>query len=71
MNKKMLKKFNNRYYKLNEDDELRLLNSDLDTHLIGETIYLRSPITCALGDHVCAKCFGRTAGLKYDIADGV
>lgn len=71
MNKKMLKKFNNRYYKLNEDDELHLLNSDLDTHLIGETIYLRSPVTCALGDHVCAKCFGRTAGLNYDIADGV
>lgn len=69
--KKMLKKFNNRYYRLHENDSLKLLDSDNDTHLIGETIQLRSPVTCALGDHVCAKCFGRTAGLNYDIADGV
>lgn len=70
-NKKMLKKFNNRYYRLHENDTLKLLDADNDTFLIGETIQLRSPVTCALGDHVCAKCFGRTAGLNYDIADGV
>ena len=70
-NKKMLKKFNNRYYRLGENDEFKLLDADNDTHLIGETIHLRSPITCALGDKVCAKCFGRTAGLNYDIAAGV
>lgn len=69
--KKMLKKFNNRYYRINDNDELKLLNAKDDTHLIGETVYFRSPTTCALGDCVCAKCFGRTAGLNYDIADGV
>lgn len=69
-NKKILKKFNNRYYKLEGDDELQLLNAKKDKHLVGETIWLRSPVTCALGDHVCAKCFGRTAGLNYDIAAG-
>jgi len=69
--KKMLKKFNNRYYRMDENDELKLLDAETDTHLIGKTVQFRSPVTCALGDQVCAKCFGRTAGLNYDIADGV
>ena len=69
--KKMLKKFNRRYYRMDEFDSLKLLDADNDRHLIGQTIQLRSPVTCSLGNCVCAKCFGRTAGLNYDIADGV
>lgn len=71
MNKKQLKKLDRRYYKVDENDDFELLDGNKDKHLIGKTIYLRSPVTCALGDKVCAKCFGRTAGLNYDIAEGV
>ena len=68
--KKILKKFHNRYYRFDENDELKLLDAKRDTHLVGHTLQFRSPVTCALGDQVCAKCFGRTAGLNYDIASG-
>lgn len=73
-NKKMLKKYNNRYYKLNENDrDLLLLKAKHDDHLIGKTIYLRSPITCACHNEneICHKCYGLTSLLNLDIADGV
>ena len=73
-NDKMLEKYNNRYYKLNEnDDDLLLIDYEKDKHLIGKTIYLRSPITCACHNQneVCHKCFGRTSLLNFDIASGV
>lgn len=70
-NKKMLRKVDNRFYKVNNSDELSIIDSERDTHLIGKTIKMRSPVTCALkNDCVCARCFGKTAGLNYDIADG-
>jgi hypothetical protein len=69
---KMLKKFNGRYYKIDEKhDDLILLNAKKDTHLVGKKIYFRSPVTCACGNEVCQKCFGRTSLLNMDIADGV
>ena len=70
--KKHLNKLNGKYYKLNEeDDDLLLLSSKRDKHLIGKTVYVRSAATCALGDHVCPKCIGATASTNYDIADGI
>lgn len=69
--KKMLDKYNGRYYKKDGDDTLYLLNSKKDTHLIGQTLHFRSPITCACGDEVCHKCFGTTSLLNLDIMDGV
>jgi hypothetical protein len=69
--KKMLHKFDHRYYKVSEDQDFQLLDGDNDKFLIGEEIILRSPVTCALGDKICAKCVGRTAGLNYDIAAGI
>ena len=70
--KKHLQKLNGKYYKLNkEDDDLLLVSSTRDKHLIGKTIYVRSAATCALGDHVCPKCVGATASTNYDIADGL
>ena len=73
INKKFLKKFDGKYYSLRPDgfDDLKVLNAKKDTDLIGKSIYVRSAATCGLKNHVCAKCFGLTANLNYDIADGV
>lgn len=68
---KMLNKYNGRYYKINEDDSLMLINSKKDKHLVGQTILLRSPVTCACGDTVCHRCFGRASLLNLDIAAGI
>ena len=67
---KLLKKFNDKYYKIEDDEPLRLLDARKDKHLIGKKIKVRSAATCALGDCVCAKCIGRSASLNYDIAQG-
>ena len=71
--KKMLKKYNGRYYKLvnSPEAETFLLDANKDTDLIGKTLYFRSPITCTCGDEVCHKCFGTTSLLNIDISDGV
>lgn len=66
-----LEKLHDRWYRLDDSDDYHLLNAKKDKHLIGKTIILRSPVTCALQDSVCAKCFGRNAILNYDIADGL
>lgn len=68
---KMLNKYNGRYYRLHDGDDLKLINSKRDKNLVGKHIYLRSPITCACGDTVCHKCFGTTSLLNIDISDGV
>lgn len=44
-----------------------------DTHLIGKTIYLRSPMTCksaAEGKGICYKCYGRLAYIIKHINAG-
>ena len=70
--KKHLAKLNGKFYKENLDDTYTtLLDAKKDTRLIGKTIYVRSAATCALGDCVCPKCVGITAGTNYDIADGL
>lgn len=63
-NEKVLKNLNNRYYRLNPQGIEYLLKYRKDKHLIGEIIYLRSPITCASaasGKGVCYKCYGDLA----------
>lgn len=69
--KKMLQKYNNRYYLDHSTGDLKCLNAETDTHLIGTYVDFRSPITCKCGDKVCHVCFGRTSLLNLDIADGV
>lgn len=69
--KKVLNKLNGKYYKLNREDDLMLLDSKRDKHLIGKTILVRSVATCACGDNkVCAKCIGTTSVINQDISDG-
>lgn len=68
----MLGKFINRYYRLNPNGMEYLLTRK-DTHLIGQTIYLRSPITCASnarGHGICYRCYGDLAHTNNDLNIG-
>src|SRR5699024_4912948 len=50
--------YNDRYY-INDKDEEILITEGNNKDLIGKTIKLRSPLTCALdNEHVCQKCYG-------------
>ena len=72
-NSDMLDEFNMRYYRLNPRGVEYLLDSERDTHLIGKTIYLRSPMTCASaakGHGICYKCYGDLAYVNRDINIG-
>lgn len=69
---KHLRMFENRYYRLSPNGEERLLTAD-DVHLIGQTIYLRSPMTCASharGRGICYKCYGDLAYTNSSINIG-
>jgi len=60
---KILSQINGRhYYDLDKDNkkispELKTVNSKKDKSLVGKTIGLRSPVTCA-SDKVCRTCYG-------------
>lgn len=71
-NNEIIKRMHGKYYKMHPDDpELKIFNSVKCRHLIGQSIYVRSPITCALGDKVCPICVGRTSAINFDIAKGL
>ncbi|WRM43495.1 hypothetical protein [Staphylococcus phage LY01] len=60
-----LDRFNDRFYYDDKDQELKLINSKEDTHLIGQIVPLRSPITCAESEgKICQTCYGKRL---YDI----
>lgn len=57
---KHLSMIKNRYYRFNPLG-MEYLVDDKDTSLIGKTIYMRSPMTCAsnsAGKGICKKCYG-------------
>lgn len=69
---KFLNKFIDRYYRLQPNGVERLLTEE-DTHLIGQNIYLRSPMTCAShsrGNGICYRCYGDLAYTNNDINAG-
>ena len=67
-----LKRCDGKYFKVNKDDiDYSVLNYEKHKHLVGKKIYIRSAITCRLGNHVCAKCIGIQALTNADIANGV
>ena len=70
LDNKTLKKLNGKYYKLDDDDDLRLVDAKTDKHLIGKTIRVRSAATCACGDKVCSRCIGHSIIMNSDIMDG-
>ena len=61
-----------RYYRLSEDGPWELVRTRQDaTRLVGETVVLRSPITCA-GEHgVCHKCYGELHRSNENIHAGI
>nr|DAO78288.1 MAG TPA: DNA-directed RNA polymerase subunit alpha [Caudoviricetes sp.] len=68
-----LKLYDKRYYKFNENGPDYLLNFDTDKHLIGKTLYFRSPITCesySNGTGICHKCYGELYNVNRDINPG-
>ena len=60
-NSTILDLYNMRYYRTNPKGVDKLLDSRTDKHLIGQTLYFRSPMTCAskaAGNGICYKCYG-------------
>ena len=73
VNSAFLKRFNNRYYRFRPDGPEYKVNSKKDTHLIGQTLYFRSPMTCASkanGDGICYRCYGDLAYTNANINIG-
>lgn len=69
----MLKMFNNRYYRFRKDGPEYKVNYKKDSHLVGQTLYFRSPITCASkanGNGVCYRCYGDLAYTNANINIG-
>lgn len=65
--------YDKRYYKFDPDGPDYLLDKDRDAHLIGQTLYFRSPITCASysrGHGICRKCYGNLYFVNRDINPG-
>ena len=57
-------------YRVDEYDELHMIRAT-DKYLIGQTIPVRSPVTCCCGENeVCPTCLGRTISLNWDITEG-
>ena len=62
-NKEMLRRYTDRWYRFDPEGVEHLLTVN-DTHLIGRTLYFRSPMFCASaasGNGICFKCYGMLA----------
>lgn len=63
-----LHRLENRWYKINESDNLKLIHYEDCKHLIGQEILIRSPITCACGENeICNVCYGRDSHLVMNM----
>lgn len=70
---KTLKMIDSRYYRMTPNGVDHLIKAKKDKHLIGKTILLRSPMTCASaarGEGICYKCYGELAYVNKDINPG-
>lgn len=56
--KQHLVKIDGRRYRRRGEHQYHIINSDTDENLIGETVWMRSPTTCAAKDGVCRECYG-------------
>ena len=71
--KETLERLDMRYYKDNSNGIVKYLSKH-DTFLIGQTIYLYSPMTCASyarGQGVCYRCYGDLAYVNCDVNIGI
>ena len=69
---KHLSMIKNRYYRMKPNGIDRIID-EYDTSLIGQTVYLHSPITCAShanGQGICKKCYGDLYYTNRDINVG-
>lgn len=64
-NKKQLQKLGGRYYRLPHERQYKVLDNK-DKSLIGKTILMRSPVTCA-SDEICHMCYGDLYYANRDI----
>lgn len=64
--KQFLKKLKHRYYKLPWEREYKVLKGN-ETDLIGKSIMVRSPITCASQEGICKKCYGELFYTNSDL----
>ena len=70
---KVLKMVDSRWYKFTPNGVEHLIRAKTDKNLIGKTVLLRSPITCASaarGEGICYKCYGELAYVNKDINPG-
>ncbi len=70
---KMLEMFENRYFRTSPNSVEYLMKPKMFKHLIGQTLYFRSPMTCASGSRgqgICYKCYGDLAHTNHDINIG-
>lgn len=68
-----LVRFNLRYYSEVPNGVVKLMTF-ADTHLIGKTVYIYSPMTCASyarGQGICYRCYGDLAFVNSDINIGL
>ena len=64
----MFELFIGRYHRVQDKD---VLISGYDTYLVGHTINLYSPVTCALdGENICKKCYGTLANVNMGLNVG-
>ena len=68
-NKHMLSELNGRWY-YDDNDDLVRINDDME-ELIGQVIYVRSPITCASEHGICHKCYGDLYKVNKDMNIGI
>ena len=62
-----LKIINRSFYKLDENDTWKVIDSKKDIDLIGKSILLRVPTTCGCGNnHVCLMCYGEMYKVNDD-----
>lgn len=66
-----LKIINKMYYKTKRNSfTAKVINYKKDSHLVGQTIYLYSPLTCS-DELVCQRCYGKMSEINNDINIGI
>lgn len=53
-----LRRMDGRRYRYTQMMPYQIIDYDKDKHLIGQTVWVRSPITCGCHDGVCRECYG-------------
>ena len=69
----VLNRVDGRWYRMTPNGVDHIIRSHRCKHLIGKTILLRSPMTCASaarGQGICFKCYGELAYVNKDINPG-